>query len=109
MNSELSKRISSLADSEDVEGMTQLLLDWPERDAEWLLFVDVRIAAPSSSKKQKDQLKKIKSAALIENPSLEDDELVSLPSIAQAPASRVQILRIKSLRLPPKIRTILKS
>jgi len=86
MNSELYKRISSLADSEDVEGMTQLLLDWPERDAEWLMFVDVRIAAPSSNKKQKDQLKQIKYAALAENPSLEDDELFSEPSVAQAPA-----------------------
>ncbi len=85
MASELEQRIKSMADIEDVAGMTDLLCQWHEKSPEWLLFVDARLAAPSSTKEQKARLKKIKSDALKENPDLSYESLFNQTEEPSAP------------------------
>jgi len=82
MTTELFKRVTELAEADDVEGLTELLLEWPEQDSQWLLFIDSRLMAPSSTKEQKNRLKQKKAEALASNPALSYDDLFSKPEAA---------------------------
>lgn len=75
MASDLERRIFALADIEDIDEMTRLLCEWPDKTPEWLLYVDVRIGAPSSSKEQKALLKQVKAEALAIKPELAEKEV----------------------------------
>jgi predicted DNA-binding WGR domain protein len=55
--SELYKQVRTLAEVEDVEGLTQLLETWREHDHEWQEFVQARLAAPSSTPVQQKRLR----------------------------------------------------
>ncbi len=78
MESELRQKVSALADIEDIEGMTRLLCEWPDKTLEWLIYVDVRISAPSTTKEQKLLLKQVKAEALALQPELAEQGLEEL-------------------------------
>ena len=79
MNSRLAQKVREFAENDDVSGLTDLLSNWPEHDKEWLLYVDARIVAPSSTAEQTQRLKAIRENALKLNPQLEE-QLYSRPS-----------------------------
>jgi predicted DNA-binding WGR domain protein len=71
--SELYKQVRALAEAEDVEGLTQLLETWQERDHEWQEFVQVRLVAPSSTPEQQKRLR-----AVLELPTHEQHDVAEL-------------------------------
>ena len=70
MDSPLTEKVKSLVEKEDIDGLTKLLCEWPEQTVEWLLYLEMRICAPSSSPEQKRELKRIREEATTKNPDL---------------------------------------
>ena len=56
MSSNLQKQVEAFAMENDVPSLTRLLVEWKECDSEWLLFVESRLCAPSTTPEQKSQL-----------------------------------------------------
>ena len=71
MNSELTDKVTELAEENDVPELTRLLVTWPDRDAKWLLYIDSRLIAPSTTQEQRNQLLAVREQALKSNPQLE--------------------------------------
>jgi len=74
MNSSLTDKVKALADIENIDGLTKLLCEWPDQTSEWLIFVEIRIHAPSSNAEQKKKLKDIRQQALNKNPDLLEND-----------------------------------
>jgi len=78
MNSELTDKVSKLAEKDDVAGLTRLLATWPDQDATWLLYVDSRLIAPSTTQEQRTVLLAVREQALKSNPQLEQQMVEQL-------------------------------
>lgn len=90
MESDLQQKISALADIEDIEGMTQLLCEWPHKTPEWLLYINVRIGAPSTNKEQKSLLTQMKAEALAFQPELAEQLMDEFLETLQSKTSNGQ-------------------
>ena len=64
---ELHDLIEELAEKSDIQGMTDLLVNWEEKSLLWLIFVESRIIAPSTTEEQREALEKAKEVALAED------------------------------------------
>ncbi len=77
MSSNLQKQVEAFAMENDVPSLTRLLVEWKECDSEWLLFVESRLCAPSTTPEQKSQLVAAKEQALYADPKLSIEDAVA--------------------------------
>lgn len=83
MNSKLTEKVNELANNNEVEALNKLLCEWPEKTAEWFLYLSMRISAPSTSSEQLQELKRVRDKAIASNPELLEDEYFNGDAIAQ--------------------------
>ncbi len=82
--SQLLKSLRGFAVADDVEGMTALLENWPERNTEWLEVVQMRIRLPSSNDDQRQRLQRVLARQLAGPQVAEPEAVVQVEGFAQA-------------------------
>lgn len=70
MDKQLENIIDEFALNDDIEGMTNCLLNWETHTAFWLICVESRLMAPSTTEEQANALVAVRDKALEDNPEL---------------------------------------
>ena len=63
---ELEQLVIEYASKDDIEPLHELLINWPENSLQWLIYVESRMMAPSTSKSDRERLGEVREKALLE-------------------------------------------